>query len=364
MLIPEEKIYLIIKELVKENYPEELLLFETAWDGFRGLLEKWKNKSPESWSVEDYRKQLVRYFPSPDKFEESAMFPLTVAMIAIGARLCGKIDHDKIREATKVCIKRYGVPTSLESQIVSLLVEASGLEPAEGKPVPTVCKEEDMLEIGISEGVPYVKINGREEKQFRTHKKQFTNLALLAAARITGEGWLNKDNDLDLGENDQALSEIRDWLSSWLLFDATPKEVVRASEEKDKRVQLSAFKPKNIVIDKSICQFKSKAKDRVEEIIKRAESRMDFWEKSLRKEGHPLLREDQINRLKKEAPIMGKQMSLVQRAANLLGLEFENQNWIETWEKVINILELLDESLEGKDAEEFAKVGRLIEHLN
>lgn len=364
MLIPEEKIYLMIKELVKENYPDELIVFETAWDGFRILIEQWKDKSPESWSVEDYRKLSVPYFSFPDKFEESAIRPLTLALIAIALRLSGRIDQNRLRQTTRIYAKQFGVPTSLEPQILSLLLKASGLKPVEGKPVQEVYEEADMLEIGISEGVPYVKVNGREEKRFRAHNKQFTNLVLLAAARKTGEGWLHKDNDLDLGASDQTLADIRSWLSSWLLIDVTPNEVVKASGEKDKRVQLSAFEPKNIEIDKSICQFKSKAKDRIEEIIKRAESRINFLEKSSRKEGRPLLKIDEIDRLKKEAPIVGKQMSLVQRATNLLGLEFENQDWIKTWKKTMNTLELLDEPLDGRDAEEFAKVERLIENLD
>ena len=80
MLIPERKIYLVIKELVKENYPDELVLFELAWDGFRSLLGQWKDKSPENWSVKDYRKLILPYYASPHQFEKSALFSLMMTI--------------------------------------------------------------------------------------------------------------------------------------------------------------------------------------------------------------------------------------------------------------------------------------------
>lgn len=71
--------------------------------------------------------------------------------------------------------------------------------------------KEDALEVGFLEGKPRVKISGRLAREFRTKYKQFVNLVALAAARKKGEGWINK-RDLDLGESDQALSDIRQWI--------------------------------------------------------------------------------------------------------------------------------------------------------
>jgi hypothetical protein len=102
-----------------------------AWDDFRSILERLQNKSPESWSVEECHRLALAHFPSPGRFEESALFPLMMTISAIVVTLSGEINHGKIKETAELFIKKFGAPESLESQIVSLLVDASAIEPTQ-----------------------------------------------------------------------------------------------------------------------------------------------------------------------------------------------------------------------------------------
>lgn len=175
MLIPEGKIYLVIKQLVKENYPNDLLLFETAWDGHRILLEEWKNKNPENWSIEDYRKLSLPFFPSPDKFEDSALFSLMMTVSAVVVSLSGQIDHSRIKEKAKVYTKQFGTPQALEPKIVSLLVEASGLEPVEKEFVVGADEEksEEVMYVVYTDG-KRIPCDGQTVKEFRDRKQDYT----------------------------------------------------------------------------------------------------------------------------------------------------------------------------------------------
>jgi hypothetical protein len=234
----EEKIYVTIKKLVKENYPEELLFFETAWDEFRSLLEQLQNKSPESWTLEDCRRLVLPYFPSPGRFEESALFPLMMTISAIVTTLTGEIDRDKIEKKTRVYTKRFGTPASLEPQIVSLLVEASGLEPWE-KTFALNADEEgefgavtqdgevplDSIEdksgyfIWIDERVPEVVIHKQKRELTRTLRKVLICLLKNYGRRVFYRALWTECHKQELGEYTRIEKPVIRWIAD--LHDAT-----------------------------------------------------------------------------------------------------------------------------------------------
>lgn len=275
-----------------------------------------------------------------------------------------KPSRDKIEKIVKTYGDQSGVPGPLIPYIVFLLVksvEILSLKPLEKELLPKIKLEKkeyevysyeneklgiikeakkiidyDEIELGIKDGKPYVIINGREERKFRTKYKQFANLVLLATVRKTGEAWVHK-KDLDLGVSDQALSDIRSWIIPWLLKDIAPTNVIEASRERVKMIKLAAFRTENIVIDKSICSFKSKSINRVKELVNEAERKTSLWKRGILKF---LLERKECEELRREASIMERQMGLVQRAVNMLGWKLHDQEWEKLSERSQEVLEL------------------------
>jgi hypothetical protein len=149
--------------------------------------------------------------------------------------------------------------------------------------------------------------------------------------RKRGDGWLHK-KDLDLGENDQALSDIRNWIARYF-GEVEPKNIIKASVKEEKKVRLDVFRPENIAIDVSIRKFQSKSRMIVAELEEKAERRK-IW-----KGTKPLLEKEEYKELIRQVSIMERQMGLVKEAAKIMGWSLYDKEWEKLLEKSIGLIE-------------------------
>lgn len=341
----------ISDKIVNDLFPEEMSYFQIFWGIFKEYLNKWRDIDPDEWPIKVSYQKISKDIAITNISEIISLNGPKIALIisAVLVKIAEKYDFSINKENKELMsiIEKYGnkfkasppLIKHLQNRIPEL-VDLKNIEDLreEGKveeSKPKAIRDEDTLEIGISEGKPYVQINGREVRQFRTKYKQFANLVLLAVARKKDNGWIDKEK-LDLGQNDQALSDIRGWIAPSLINDISPKDVIKASTEFEGRIRIEAFYQKNIMVNKSICEFRTKSEKRVENLVNQANKRTLMWEKGIREN---LLNSGECEQLDRESEIMRKQMKLVQEGVEKMGWEIDNKRWESLWSISEEILE-------------------------
>jgi len=352
----DEFIHSVSKQIVQIYYPEELSYFNPIWKIMNGIISELKQIGFEKWGLDKSQNKLMTSlgFADPSRIPDLTT-PIIIGVLAASIWHIGTLRDMPKREDVENIIEKYcgrfGATGKTEnilkaslsnSELLSILKKENiwnaGDRQEEGKvkeSEPKAISDEDTLEIGFSEGKPFVRINGREVKQFRTKIKQFANLVLIAIARMKENGWIDKEK-LDLGQNDQALAEIRGWISPSLINDISPKDVIKADTEVEGRIRIEAIYPQNIKIDKSICGFRTKSEKRVENLVNEANKRTLMWEKGIRKK---LLNKAEFEQLERESEIMRKQMKLVQEGVEKLGWELNDKRWESLWSRCDEILD-------------------------
>ncbi|MFW6174005.1 MAG: hypothetical protein ACOC5T_09695 [Elusimicrobiota bacterium] len=342
----EEIIYFITKKIIEENYPDEMIFFELSWDGFRYVLGEWIKKQPEEWSLEDYRKQILPYFASPEQVNQSGLLKAGTIIIATSIyieNLQKMPSKEKIKKIVENFCDQFGVQIAFVPDIVSLVMkylkkEKIASTKTEKEYSPSVDYEEDKLEIGFLKGRPYVKINGKENIEFRTKHKQFVNLVVLAAARRAEEDWVNK-GELDPGQGDQILSDIRTMISRSLFYRIKRDEIIISDEQRNKFVKLGVFRSKkNIIIMESICKYKSVFLERAKKLINKIEKDIKLLERGDIKKS---IIKKECKTLDKQASIMEKQMKCMERGLKKVDLELNDKEWKVVLKRSFEILEQL-----------------------
>ena len=339
-------VYSLGKKIVQDNFSEEIKYYDVIWRIIQDYIYKWRYTNPEKWLINETQEKVLNGLGFADVSQAlDLVTPVIVTSLSATMVAIRDLRYIPKEHEINMIIDRYAPAFGARRPLVNLmkkyikelcevLPEIMSMSEETREPLLGQIKEEDTLEIGFSDGRPLVKINGREDRKYRTKYKQYSNLVLLAVARKNGEGWISK-GDLDLGESDQALSDIRYWICSLLKYDADPLNVIKQSEKKEKTIRLDVFKPKDITIKKSICDFKSRSESRVRRLVKQAENRMSQWERGDRKD---LLDGRECEQLDRERAIMWTQMDLIQKGVKKMGWELNNHEWNDLWKKSKEIL--------------------------
>jgi len=354
----------VSREIIKSKYPDEGVLFDPVWAVMKEGVRKWDRINPEGWSFARPKKRMLAVMGlDRNQVQSEIANPRVIALVAGVLMSINNLnfepDINGVNRIIDDCSENFRIMAEFTRNIKPILIplclaipeiirasrgialtneEIAKRIKESVKSLPQVFIGRDTLEISFN-GKPKVIINGKEAKQFRTKYKQFANLVLLAAARKTGmgEGWLDRKDDLDLGENFQALSEIRSWISPLLNRDVAPIDVIKASTENVGRIKLDAFKPDDIKIDKNICEYRIESKRRVKEWIDKAEMRKIFLERGARRK---LLDLEEFDALVRDNEIMHGQMRNVQKAAEMMGWEFKDKQWKNLYDEAEKILKL------------------------
>jgi len=122
-----EKIYIVIRNILKKILPEELPFFELGWERFKEILEEWSKINPREWSLREYKTKALPYFSYPEKFDGLKMHSLSLAISSIMFELNNlpqEVSEDKIKEITRFYAKKYGISSYLIPKIISFLTDS------------------------------------------------------------------------------------------------------------------------------------------------------------------------------------------------------------------------------------------------
>lgn len=345
-------IHNLSRDFIDKHYKIESIYFDNIWQIYEPELKKWIKTSPEKWRFKAKKSRLMGAFGFSDPTERPDITaPIIIGVIAATFWHIGTLSSEPTKEAIEKMIEDYSgkfgalghVKETLKEFLIStnvLNLIKSGLltfelerkkEVLEKKAI----KREDTIEIGIKDRRPYVDVNGEEITQFQTKHKQFVNLVVLAAARRAEEDWVNK-KDLDPGQGDQVLSDIRSFISPSLFGGIKRRDVIISDEQRNEFVKLGVFRSKeNITIMESIREYESVFLERAKKLVNKIQIDLKLEEKG---EIDKSIIEKECSALDRQASIMEKQMECMERGLKKIRFELKNQEWRAVVKRSIEIL--------------------------
>jgi hypothetical protein len=170
----KEQIFSIVKTIVEENFPDELILFELNWHNlWKNLCER-DGTDLKNWEYKELKETEALYFPTLSRTEKRRYVSLSKTIRSVVDELLinnEKVSLEELATKTKIYGKEHGTPGFVFQRITELLYEinkSSTSDPSIDDVLDKILSSQKELEKSTSEakmGESQSKLSPQEEKK-------------------------------------------------------------------------------------------------------------------------------------------------------------------------------------------------------